>query len=87
MKIIKIEKVTFKEVTYKSTSKEGNVRRKVTFEDPEGKIYNCLTSKNASASLDCLNCYLLKRKANIWIHKTQKGNLLIDFCQEIRNNF
>lgn len=85
MKIIKIEKVTFKEVSYKSTSKDGNVRRKVTFEDPEGNIYNCLTSKNASASLDCLNCYLLKRKANIWYHITKKGILLIDYCQEIKN--
>ncbi len=87
MKIQKIEKVTFLEVTYKSTSKSGNVKRNVKFEDSKGNVYNCQTSKNASASLDCLNCHLLKRKANIWIHKTAKGNLLIDYCQEIKNNF
>ena len=80
MKTEIIENVSFLAVEYKSTSTAGNISYKVTFEDSKGQIFKASTARNISDAIDVKNCHLLKRKANITIHKTRKGNILIDFC-------
>ena len=64
------------------TSSAGNVCRRVSFQDENGKVYQAKTARNSSAGYDIVNAYLLKKRVNIVYHVTKDNNLIIDFVNE-----